>query len=157
MPNERAETYAYIATLLTRLYPHSLVGDLDQRKERALDYCQIYDRWVSMNPANDPTVTVGWLQTLGISIRAKAKKWGVEISFGPGEGPVIPNKCIADTLPPDDSILGQAASSLDDLVRTTGSIVGGIGKVLPILLVLLVITKVGGVMSMFDGGGRRRR
>lgn len=141
MPDERIEVYAYLATLLSRLYPYSRVIDPGQRRERAVDYCEVYDSWRTMNPANNPDITVGLLQTIGASIRAKAQKWGVRIDFGPATGPVVPNVCIADSLPGTSSIL-------DKLLNTTSEM----GKLIPILLVVVILGQVGGMLS---GGSRR--
>ena len=145
--------YAYLAALLTRLYPHTQVSHPDQRKERALDYCEVRDRWAALRPGT-PGVTVGLLDALGQSIRAKAAKWGVTISFGPATGNESPHECMADTLPPDDSILGTGAAALEDLVKTTGSLVTGMAKILPILLALNMLSNAKGVLDLFKGGRR---
>jgi len=158
MPNGGAvEQHAYLAALLRRLYPHSQVADHGQRNERALDYCYVYNLWFAWNPANDPRITEETLQTLGTAIRSKARKWGVNLDYGPSQSEESPVACEASTLTPDTGILGQAANTLDDLVRTTGSLLGGVSKILPILLAIILISKVGGVVSLFGGGDRRCR
>ncbi len=94
---------------------------------------------------------MGWLDALGTSIKAKADKWGVTISFGPAEGPVIPNACTAGTMTPHDSIV----DTLDDVAKTTASLIANLGKILPILVGLSLLSNMRGVFD-FIGGGRRR-
>ena len=148
------EQYGYLATLLSRLYPHTLVGHMDQRKERALDYCLVYGRWEVLDPKNTG-VTSALLDTLGTSIKAKADKWGVRIDFGPAQGVVVPNRCMADTLPHDDSVLNQAATALDDIVKTTSSLASSMATIFPILIALNMLSNVRGVLDIFSGGRRR--
>lgn len=145
--NELQERYAYLATLLSRLYPHSQVTDPGQRRERAIDYCEMRQRWETLNPQN-PGVNMGLLDALGLAIKAKADKWGVAINWGPAEGPVVPNACVADTLTPNISVL-------DDILGTTGALASNLRVILPILVVLNLLSNMPGILSLI--GGRRRR
>lgn len=153
--NDLLEQHTYLGALLMRLHAHTRGIDTAQTNERGLDYCEVYNHWFALNPAKEPTVTKPWLDSLGVAIRSKAKKWGVKLDYGPATGPVSPNACEYEKLRPDIGIWGQTAGALDDVLHATDGLLKNLGVALPWLIGLSVVSRVGSILDLF--GGRRRR
>lgn len=168
----------YATQAMAALYRMSLQGDNAQQADLQTRYCEIVDVYYAgaMATDADPKATFvdrawAWAVVAGQAI-GQLEKYGAQSSF---TNPtfqtmpqtLVPGACRAGKIPTDDSwigpdsILGEAAKTLDDVMTGGGqlitridAILGRFESIVPWLVGAYALSTVGSVARVF-GGGRR--
>lgn len=175
----------YATQAVAGLYRMSLQGDKSQQSDLQIAYCEIVDGYYAAAVANDADPAIDlkgkawtWAMVAQAAI-AKLERYGARPAytnptFERTPQTLRPEPCRGDQIPADDSwigpgsILGEAANTLDDVMKTSGQLIkradallGRFESILPMLVIGYGLMQVSSALSIarnvsgLFGGGRR--